>query len=309
MPETPAVSIVIPTFARPASLRRCLDGIARVDHATFSFEVIVADDGGPEPLDALVAAYADALDIRLIRQSRAGPAAARNAGVAVARGRLLAFVDDDCVPAPDWLGAFVRESERDDRRLLGGRVENALPGNPYSTASEQITQFVYEYNRGAQAREPFFTTNNMALAADLFRAVGGFATSIPSATAEDKEFCDRWRAHGLTLAHVPAAVVRHAHELTFARFVRQHFEYGRGILTYRMIRRRRSASRLVPEPLRFYTGLILSPMRQPPSVGRWRLVALLIAAQLATVCGALREVLMSSAPTRAAVTSRQPNRR
>jgi glycosyltransferase involved in cell wall biosynthesis len=263
-------------------------------------EVVVVDDGGPEPLDTLVASYADALDVRLIRQSRARPA--------VARGLLLAFIDDDCTPAPDWLAALVREIKLDDRRLLGGRVENALTENPYSTASEQISQFVYEYNRTGRAREPFFTTNNIALAAHLFRAVGGFATSIPSATAEDKEFCDRWRAHGLALAHVPTAVVHHAHNLTFARFLRQHFDYGRGILAFRLIRRRRATSRFVPEPLKFYTGLILSPMRRPSSVGRWRLVALLVAAQLATLLGALREALIWPPFTCARVTSRRLDR-
>ena len=54
MADTPTVSIVVPTFARPAELRRCLDGIARLEAATFSFEVVVVDDGGPEPLDTLV---------------------------------------------------------------------------------------------------------------------------------------------------------------------------------------------------------------------------------------------------------------
>jgi glycosyltransferase involved in cell wall biosynthesis len=289
--DTPTVSIVVPTFARPAELRRCLDGIARLEAATPSFEVVVVDDGGPVPLDALVASYTDGLDIRLIRQARAGPAAARNAGAAVARGVFLAFMDDDCTPAPDWLSALVRELERDDRRLLGGRVENALLDNPYSSASEHITRFVYEYNRTAAARAPFFTTNNIALAADLFRAVGGFETSIPSATAEDKEFCHRWIARGLALAHVPSAVVHHAHELTFARFLRQHFNYGRGNLTFRLIRRRRVQRPFVREPLKFYLDLVLSPMRHPSSVGRWRLTALVVASQLAMLAGALREAL------------------
>lgn len=292
MADTPTVSIVVPTFARPAELRRCLDGIARLEAATFSFEVVVVDDGGPEPLDTLIASYAGGLDIRLIRQLRAGPAAARNAGAALARGVFLAFIiDDDCTPAPDWLSALVRELERDDRRLLGGRVENALVENPHSIASEHITRFVYEYNRTADAREPFFTTNNIALAADLFRAVGGFETSIPSATAEDKEFCNRWVAHGLGLGHVPSVVVHHAHELTFARFLRLHFNYGRGILTFRLIRRRRAESSFVPEPLKFYMDLVLSPMHGPSSLGRWRLTALIVASQLATLVGALREAL------------------
>jgi GT2 family glycosyltransferase len=104
---------------------------------------------------------------------------------------------------------------------------------------------VYDYNR-SKALEPFFTTNNIALAADLFREVGGFTTAIPSATAEDKEFCDRWRVHGLSLAHVPSAVVHHAHELTFTQFLRQHFNYGRGTLVFRLIRRHRTNSAFVP---------------------------------------------------------------
>src|SRR5262245_50209273 len=217
--DGPIISIVVPTFSRSAQLERCLDGIASLESAAVAFEVVVVDDGGPEPLDTLIASYARRLDVRLIRQSRAGPAIARNAGAALSRGRFLAFIDDDCTPEPGWLPAVMREFERDDRRLLGGRVENALTGNPYSTASEHIAQFVYEYNRTAHAREPFFRTNNIALAADLFRAVGGFTTSIPSATAEDKELCDRWSAHGLTLAHVPAMVVHHAHDLTLAGFL------------------------------------------------------------------------------------------
>jgi len=298
----------VPTFARPAQLRRCLDGIACLEADTFSFEVVVVDDGGPEPLDSLIASYADRVDIRLIRQSRGGPAAARNAGAGVARGAFLAFIDDDCTPAPDWCSAFVHELERDDRRLLGGRVENALIENPYSMASQHISQFVYEYNRTAGAREPFFTTNNIALAADLFRALGGFATSIPSATAEDKEFCDRWVAHGLALTHVPSAVVHHAHDLTFARFLRQHFNYGRGILKFRLIRRRRAESPFVPQPLKFYVDLVVSPMHRPSSVGRWRLTGLVVASQVATLGGALSEALTWPWPTRAADANRRVGR-
>ena len=297
MADRPTVSIVVPTFARPAQLRRCLDGIVGLERVTVPFEVIVVDDGGPEPLADLVASYAKRLDVHLIRQSRGGPAAARNAGAARARGVFLAFIDDDCTPEPGWLSAIVRELERDDRRLLGGRVENALLENPYSVASEHISQFVYDYNRTARARERFFMTNNIALAVDLFRAVGGFATSIPSATAEDKEFCDRWSARGFALAHVPSVVVYHAHDLTFTRFLRQHFNYGRGILAFRLIRRRRTQSPFVPEPLKFYLDLLRSPMHRPSSVGRWRLSALLVVAQLATAAGALREAL---APPRSA---------
>ena len=72
MADVPTVSIIVPTFARRAQLKRCLDGIVGLAVAEASFEVIVVDDGGPEPLDVLVASYAERLDVRLIRQSRGG---------------------------------------------------------------------------------------------------------------------------------------------------------------------------------------------------------------------------------------------
>ncbi len=287
----PVFSVIIPTYARPEKLRACLEGIDRLDYERADFEVVLVDDGSPQPLEALCAGFGDRMALRVVTQSRAGPAAARNAGAAVARGRYFAFIDDDCVPAKDWLSVFTNEFAKDERRLLGGRVENALSRNPYADASDRISSFVYEYNRSTRANEPFFTTNNIAVAADLFRSLGGFATTIPSATAEDKEFCDRWCERGLPLAHVAHAIVYHAHDLTFKRFLRQHFNYGRGILAFRLIRRARTRSRIVPEPVSFYLNLVLSPIRQPAAKPRWHAFVLVLAAQLATIAGALREAI------------------
>lgn len=268
------------------------------------------DDGSPGSVAPVVAEVSDRLPVTLVTQTQRGPGVARNAGVAVARGRYLAFLDDDCRPAPDWLTVLARELDRDPSSLVGGRVENELTANPYSEASEWIGQFVYRYNQRPTAHEPFFTTNNIALSADLFRSVGGFTAAIPSGTAEDKDFCDRWRARGLRLAHVPAAVVYHAHDLGFRRFVRQHFNYGRGILAFRLLRRRRAgraadATRtglqrsttpgqtppLLPEPLTFYAELVVSPIRVLGLRRGWRLAGLLLVSQAATLAGAAREAL------------------
>jgi glycosyltransferase involved in cell wall biosynthesis len=252
---------------------------------------VVVDDGSPEPLDAVVASFTDRIDVRLVVQQHSGPGPARNAGARSARGRYLAFLDDDCAPAPDWLTALAQELVYNDRRLLGGRVENALSANPFAAASQHIARYVYQHNQSAHAREPFFTTNNMALSRDRFHEVGGFTTEIPSATAEDKEFCDRWRARGFLLVHLPTAVVHHSHDLTFARFLGQHFNYGRGILAFRLIRRRRVQGRIVSESLSFYAGLLMSPLRERRGEGRWSMAALVFLSQVATVAGALAEAV------------------
>lgn len=283
----PDVSIVVPTYGRPDRLRACLDGIARQEYERGSFEVIVVDDGGTDSLDPVLAEFHDRLQLRLIAQANRGPGAARNAGAAAAKGGVLAFVDDDCVPAERWLSALAQVLDTHPDRLLGGPVLNALPDNPFSTSSQLIATYVSEYYAEGRANEKFFTTNNFALSAERFRELNGFDTSIPSATAEDKEFCDRWRARGYEMAWVPAAIVHHAHDLTLWRFLRQHYNYGRGLLHFRLLRRRRGAGRLVPERLSFYVNLILYPLRDRAR-RRWRFVPLLILSQLATGVGAVR---------------------
>lgn len=291
---TPIVSVVVPTYNRRASLRACLEGLSRLTFDRSAFEVIVVDDGGREPIDDVMGEFTGRLRITPLRQERAGPGAARNAGVARAHGEFVAFIDDDCVPAPDWLDRLVAALAGNPGGMAGGRVVNMLVTNRYADASDRISRFVYEYYRGP-SHEPFFTTNNLAVRASHFRDLGGFTTGIPSATAEDKEFCDRWRQRGWPLIHVPEATVYHAHDLTFSRFLRQHFRYGRGILTFRLLRRARVAGPLLPEPLGFYAALLVSPLRDGGGI---RAVALVAAAQVATAAGALSELLNGSHPRR-----------
>jgi GT2 family glycosyltransferase len=69
------------------------------------------------------------------------------------------------------------------------------------------------------------------------RAVGGFDPSF--STAEDRDFCSRWTAHGLRMSYEPRAVVEHAHDLTAASFARVHFDYGRGSFRHHRKQRRR----------------------------------------------------------------------
>ena len=131
----------------------------------------------------------------------------------MSRGRFLAFIDDDCIPHSGWLSALVRELERRPDHLLGGRVTNGLPDDPYATATQSITTYARHYYRSEAANEPFFTTNNLALSTERFRHVGGFDTSIRSWTGEDREFCDRWRSFNYPMAEVLDAEVVHAYPL------------------------------------------------------------------------------------------------
>jgi len=233
-------SIVVPTYNRPHVLEGCLSALAALDYAPGRFEVVVVDDGGGEPLDAIAARCRERLNLQLVRQPNAGPAAARNRGVAAARGTWLAFTDDDCRPAADWLRALAqRLAERPDC-VIGGHTRNGLGENLCSATSQLIQDVVYRHYNARPEDARFLATNNLALPRELFRRLGGFDVSF--LTSEDRDFCDRCVAAGVRLLYAPECIVEHRHALSFLGFCSQHFHYGRGAFRFHERQRGRHSS-------------------------------------------------------------------
>jgi GT2 family glycosyltransferase len=293
----PFFSVVVPTFQRPDGLTRCLEALAAQELPHDRVEVVVVDDGSAEPPREIVARFAPALGVRLIEQPNAGPAAARNSGAAAARGDYLVFTDDDCRPDPRWLGALHAIALRHPGCAIGGRVENALADGLYSTASQLLIDFLYEYYNEREEVSRFFITSNLAFPADAFRALGGFDASFPLAAAEDRDVCDRWREAGGTMVYADDAVVHHAHALRLGSFCRQHFNYGRGAYHLHRARAHRGEMPLRVEPLSFYTRLVTYPLGRSAAPRSFALAALSALSQGVYISGYLRERLRSRAPS------------
>ncbi|MGH7565821.1 MAG: glycosyltransferase family 2 protein, partial [Gemmatimonadota bacterium] len=213
-------------------------------------------------------------------QPGSGPGLARNRGAEEARGEILVFLDDDCVPDPDWLAELDLALAASPGAGVGGHTVNALPGNPYSSASQALIDYLYEYYNREAAREPMFTTSNLALPRTEFARIGGFDRRFSLAGGEDRELCLRWARSGRELRYAPGAIVRHAHRLSLRGFLRQHFTYGRGAARFHRIR----GSGPIPEPASFYRELILYPWRDERR-GRARMSALLALSQIANAAG------------------------
>ena len=286
-------SVVIPTYARAESLRACLAGCRALDYPAGRFEVVVVDDGDNETTRQVVADFLHLLPLVYIPQpTRMGPASARNAGAAAARGHYVVFIDDDCVPEPRWLrGLDEVLGDAGSPVLAGGRIENDSSGNVFAMASQNLVEFLYEWYNADPRDARFFASNNLACARAAFAEIGGFDASFPRAAAEDRDFCDRWRERGWRLLSAPNAVVRHRHRLTFQSFVRQHFGYGRGAVYLHQGRERRGVRRPKLEPLRFYWRLLTYPVHHRCEGPRPALVALAFASQVAYAAGFYRERL------------------
>lgn len=95
----PDFSVIVPAWNAEKTLVRCLKSLTRQTLAQERYEIIIVDDGSTDR----TADIADQFSVVYHYQENCGPAAARNAGVSLAKGAVIFFTDADCVPDPDWL--------------------------------------------------------------------------------------------------------------------------------------------------------------------------------------------------------------
>jgi glycosyltransferase involved in cell wall biosynthesis len=284
-PQTPFISIVIPTYNRPERLADCLESIINLEYPGDRFEVIVVDDGSKMPLEKVIEPFKNRLKITLLKQQNQGPATARNTGAKQASGDFIAFTDDDCKPAPDWLSKLAARLVTAPNSMVGGKTLNALPNNLYSTTSQVLIDYLYNYYNLTSQKSNFFASNNFALPSKRFQALGGFDTTFPLAAGEDREFCDRWLQYGNEMVYAPEVQVYHAHKLTLSSYWRQHFFYGRGAFCFHQVRAKRAHREIKVEPISFYLNLLKYPLSQQTAQPKLLLSALLFVSQVAGVAG------------------------
>lgn len=282
----PRVAVVVPSHGRPGPLAACLAALARSEGG--APRTIVVDDGSPEPLAPVCAAAGDW--VTCLRQDNAGPAAARNAGVRAAEGAdILLFTDDDCRPRPDWTTRMVAAQEGVRKRLVGGHVANGLRANLFAETSQSVQTHLYGAFGDFTGRDAFFTSNNLCCRRDDLLSLGGFDASFGFAS-EDRDLSRRWRDAGGRLVYAPEAVVDHHHRMSARGFARQHWAYGRGAWRFHRKRRTEGGPGFVLNPLAFYAGLLLHPLRRfgPRAAAITLLIGLAHALQL---CGYVAERL------------------
>lgn len=135
------VTVIIPVYNDQAGIDACLAALSLQTWPRDRCEVIVIDNASNPPI-RLNPAFADFA--RIVICSTPGAYAARNAGVAAARGEVLAFTDADCVPDRNWIAAGVAALEREAGLcIVGGEVSLSLSQRPSAIERYQyLTGFV-----------------------------------------------------------------------------------------------------------------------------------------------------------------------
>lgn len=232
----PWCSVIIPTRRRPADLDRCLAAVSRLK-CDFSYDVIVVDNSGGDANTEYVTAHWGA---RYVREPGRGLCRARNRGALVSSAEIVAYLDDDSVPEPDWLAGFAREFENDQVMGAAGKTI------PIQTDTESERLFA-KMRGGAYDRECRLVVNrehphwfeicgfggigpgcNMAFRRKAFEVWPGFNERTDRGTpvhggGEQYAFftlVDR----GYAVSYTPDAVVRHPFPPTMEILRKRHLQ-------------------------------------------------------------------------------------
>jgi glycosyltransferase involved in cell wall biosynthesis len=236
------VSVIVCTRNRAHYLPACLESLAR-QHGDVSFEVLIVDNGSADDTPQILDEWCRTDSrFRATREPRVGLSTAKNAGVRLARGRLLLFTDDDVIVDRNWVGAYVDffRSRPHDLVIGGGPIipipadlghwpdwfdSWALPDCALLDFREERPLGPHEYIWGA----------NMAIPAGHFERFGRWDEAVGRSgdkrgTFEDTEYQDRIRARGGTVWFCPSAKLHHRMsraDIAPSRILRNAYSRGR----------------------------------------------------------------------------------
>lgn len=222
------VSIIVPTKDIDPYVRECLAGINLLDYGPK--EVILL----PDEDECLSGTWN--FDLVLSPTGSVMPSSKRNIGVEKARGNIIAFIDSDARPFPEWLTNAVRHLAHEDVGAVGGPNLTPPEDGLLQKASGDILASSVAWGPSAirNREEKRFTNGltvkelpscNLVVKKELIQGVGGFDTSI--LTAEDAKLCFKIREMGKRVVYSPDVKVYHHRRKLFLPHIRQMFVYGR----------------------------------------------------------------------------------
>lgn len=215
------ISVIIPVFNDSARLKICLDALENQSYPDNLYEVIVIDNGSTEDIQTISNAFKH---VSVYLESAPGSYAARNKGIQLARGNLIAFIDSDCIPNNGWIEAGIKQfMDTENCGIVAGRIDLFFKDHLRPTAVE-----LYESIEMGFSQEELLSEQNYALTANLFTSmqvineIGLFDCSLKS--GGDREWGQRVYAAGYEQVYASSALVihpaRHSYWQLFKRVTR-----------------------------------------------------------------------------------------
>jgi O-antigen biosynthesis protein len=216
----PAMTVAVCTYNGEATLRECLQGAIALSYP--NYEVLVVSDGSADESASIARSFPG---VRVIETENRGLSSARNTAAEEALGEVIAYIDDDTIPDPDWLTQLAASFEDEANVAAGGpnvpppgagRVAQAVANAPGGPTHVLIGDREAEHIPGC----------NMAIRKSALQQIGGFDPQFRVA-GDDVDVCWRLLEAGGRIAFNAGAVVCHHRRATVRGYLRQQRAYGK----------------------------------------------------------------------------------
>lgn len=226
---SPRFSVIVPVYNRRDEVDDLLRSLSQ--QTLKNFEVIIVEDGSPDPCDKVVEKYIHSVCVRYIFRPNEGRSYARNEGISQSRGEYLVFFDSDCVIPPAYFETLTRELDKNPVDCFGGPDA----ANETFTPTQRAINFAMTsilttggIRGGRRSLEKFTPRSfNMGFSRRVANRIGGFREMF----SEDIDISTRIKNEGFSIALIPDAKVWHKRRVDFRKFLRQVHVFGMSRIT------------------------------------------------------------------------------
>jgi glycosyltransferase involved in cell wall biosynthesis len=219
--DRPSVSIVVPAFNADGTIDDCVESLLRLDRPAGGLEIIVVNNGSNDGTQGRLERFGDR--IRIVQEGVRGAAAARNAGIRLARGEYLAFTDADCIAEHDWLVKLIAPLSDPRVGIVGGAIEPKDNGNRIAKFSQRL----YDQCAAVAGPHPYAISANWASSRNQLVDTGLFDESL--IRGQDYDLARRIRAAGYKIVYRQDARVKIATPSTLSALFIKGLLHGRAL--------------------------------------------------------------------------------
>ncbi len=216
----PKVSIIAPVYNSQDFISKLLESLVAQDYPSDRLEILIVDNGSNDNTAKIISDYPVTL---LFEKDIQSSYAARNKGLEVATGEILAFIDADCIAESDWVSNAVKCLNSSKADLVAGHVEFFYKSDK-PTATE-IFDSVTHMQPERTVKQGVAATANLFVNRRVFDKIGVFNPNVKS--GGDYQFTRCATTNGFTLEYCEKAVVKHPSRRYFA-FMAKCFRTGKG---------------------------------------------------------------------------------
>ena len=217
--DLPSVSVVVPVYNAEKSIKECIDSILSLNYPREKLELIFVNNSSTDNTQTLLEEYEGR--IKILRERKRGPAAARNKGILNSTGEIIAFTDSDCTVDENWLKNIVNPLQDVRIGIVGGKILSKRPCN----IIEEFGENIHDHNKAInEFKPPYVISMNWASRRSVLLEVGLFDESF--IRCEDVDLSHKVMQADYRLFYEPEAIIYHSNEKTLSGLFIEGFEHG-----------------------------------------------------------------------------------